>query len=113
MYGIEKIKEVGTDLAKFGMKIEEALEDHKVSWSEALGIGVFAVPKVVKYINDADQIKSEFRDMDELETQELVDHIAEELDLEADKVEAIIEAGLEVIGSLNNLRLTIKDARAA
>jgi len=113
MYGIDKLKDVGTDLAKFGMKIEEALEDKKVSWSEALGIGVFAVPKVVKYIGDSEQIKQEFKDMDAAETEELVAHISNELDLAADSVEAIVEAGLEVIASLNKLRITVQDAKAA
>lgn len=113
MYGIDKLKDVGTDLAKFGMKIEEALEDKKLSWSESLGIGVFAVPKVVKYIGDAEQIKNEFKDLDAAETDELVTHISDELDLAADKVEAVLEAGLDVIASLNTLRVTVKEARAA
>jgi len=113
MYGIEKLKEVGADLAKFGMKIEEALEDKKLSWTEALGLGMFGVPKVVKYIGDAEVIKNEFKDLDKTETDELVAHISVELDLAADKVEAVLEAGLEVIGSLNNLRITIRDAKQA
>lgn len=113
MYGIDKLKEVGTDLAKFGMKIEEALEDKKLSWSESLGIGVFAVPKVVKYIGDAEQIKNEFNDLDAAESDELAAYISEKLDLEADKIEAVVEAGLDVISSLNNLRITIQEARTA
>lgn len=113
MYGIEKLKEVGTDLAKFGMKIEEALEDKKLSWSESLGLGVFAVPKVVRYINDAEEIKNEFKDLDAAEMDELVEHISNELDLAADKVEAVLEAGLDVIASLNKLRVTIREAKAA
>ena len=111
MYGIEKLKDVGADLAKFGMKIEEALEDKKLNWAEALSLGVFAVPKALKHVGDAEQIKNEFRDLRGPENDELVNHIATELDLDADNVEAVVEAGFEALVALNNLRVTIRAAK--
>ena len=109
-FGIEKLKEIGVDLAKFGMKVEDALEDKKLSFAEAISLGVFAAPKAIAYAGDAEQIKNEVKDLSQEETEELVSHIADKLDLQHDKIEAVIEAGLEWAAATNKLRLVIKEA---
>ena len=118
MYGIEKLKEVGADLAKFGMKIEDALDAEgpkgkKISLAEAVGLGVFAVPKALNHVNDAEEIRQEFKDLDPVEAGELSEHIADKLDLNVDSVENILEAGLDVLVSMNKLRVAIQGARTA
>ena len=98
------------DLAKFGMKIEEALADKKLSWTEAVSLGVFAMPKVMEYASDAEAIKNEIKDLSAIELEDLVDCVAESLDLENDKVEALIEAGLDWALSTQKLVKAAKDA---
>ena len=109
-YGIETLKDISVDLAKFGMKVEDALEDKKLSFAEAISLGVFAAPKAIAHAGEAEQIKNEFRDLSATESQELAAHIAGELDLQHDKVEAVIEAGLEWAAATNKLRLVVKEA---
>jgi len=95
MYGIEKLKDVGTNGVKFAMKLMEALEDGKFSIMEGVDLAIFTVPKVLGYVNDGEQIKNEFLDLDDTEAQELSDHIAEKLDLQNDQVEDLIEYFLD------------------
>ena len=113
-FGIDKLKEVCLTLTQFGMKLEESLSEDspkgkKVSLSEAIALGVFIAPKAIGLAGDAEQIRNEFGDLSNDELEELKSYVAEKLDLANDKVEALIEAGLDWADSTNDLRLAIKD----
>lgn len=110
-FGIDKLKEIAVDLADFGESLESKLEDGKLNWVEAIGLIIEGAPKAFSYIDDAEQIKAEIRDLDGEELAELAAHVATELDLKADSIEKIIEAALLVLVALNNFRLAIKEAR--
>ncbi len=113
-YGIEKLKEICLTLTEFGMKLEEAFSEDspkgkKLSLGEAISLGVFIAPKAIGHAGDAEVIRNEFKDLDTEEMDELVEYVSEKLDLENDKVEALIEAGLDWADSTNDLRIAVKD----
>lgn len=115
-YGIDKLKEVLLSMIQFGVKFEEVTDEDspkgkKIALTEWFEIGVFVVPKVIAYASDVEQIRNEFNDLSGSEVDELVAYVAEKLDLENDKVEALIESVLEWADSTNDLRLAIKDIR--
>ena len=113
-FGIDKLKEVGLVLTQFGMKLESALSEDspkgkKLAFSEVIDLGIFVAPKAIGLAGDAEQIRNEFNDLSNDELEELKAFIAEKLDLENDKVEALIEAALDWADSTNDLRLAVKD----
>lgn len=113
-YGIEKLKEIGLTLTQLGIKIEEATDPdsakgEKIALTEGIALLVFLVPKAIGFAGDVETIRNEFNNLDSEETDELVVYICEKLDLENDKVEALIEAGLDWADSTNDLRIAVKD----
>ena len=110
-FGIEKLKEVGLDLVKFAVKVEDALEDKKLKFTEAIGLGIFAVPKAMNHAGDAATIKAEIKDLSADELEELVVYIGEELDLANDSIEDVIEAALLWLAATNNVVYAVKRAR--
>jgi len=114
MAGIDTLKKVALTLTEFGMKLEEALSEDspkgkKLALSEAISLGVFIAPKAIGHAGEAQQIRAEFMDLDNDETDELVAYVAEKLDLKNDEVEALIEAAFDWLDSTNDLRLAVRD----
>ena len=102
--GIEKIKNALISSITLGEKIEKNLsDDGKLSWAEALSIGVSSVGDIVKIAQSAKEIKAEFLDLDESEKQEIKEIISNELDLENDKLENIIEKAFDFLNALDSL----------
>jgi len=87
--GIERIKENLTDGIKLGMRIRDIADDG-IKWHEwpALGLASTKFPGV--YSGFVASIP-EWKDLDATESKEVAEHIASELDLPDDNVEAIIE----------------------
>lgn len=113
-YGINKLKEICLTLTEFGMKLEEAFSEDspkgkKLSLGEAISLGIFIAPKAIGHAGDIEAIRNEFNDLDTEELDELVVYVSEKLDLANNKVERLIEAGLEWADSTNDLRLAVKD----
>ncbi len=113
-FGIEKLKEICLTLTEFGIKLEEAFSEDspkgkKLSLGEAISLGIFVAPKAIGHAGDAEAIRNEFRDLSTEEIDEIVAYISEKLDLVNDKVEALIEAGMEWADSTNDLRIAVKD----
>lgn len=94
--GIENLKEACITLINTGEKIDQALEDGKVSGMEAISISVTSVPGIFNIVKQGKVIKAEFKDLDDDERSELKAAIASELDLQNDYVEAKIEKGFNV-----------------
>ena len=109
----KKLKEATKAVIVFGSKLEEVLEDGKVTLMEGLSVVISTAPDVFEIVRDANEIKEEFLDLDPLEKQKLLEYVVEELDLEADGVEAIAEAGFEVLMSLDTLVRAVKEVREA
>jgi hypothetical protein len=113
MAGIDSLKKVALTIVEFGMKLEEALSEDspkgkKLALSEAISLGVFIAPKAIGHAGDSEQIRAEFVDLDGDELDELVTYISDKLDLANDKVELLIEAGLDWLDSTNDLRLAVQ-----
>lgn len=112
LYGIETLKSAATIVVKIGMKVEDALaDDGKVKIMEALGIAISVFPGALNVVQNASQLKLEYNDLSDLERAELVFHVLDELDLEADNIEFIIEAGFEMLVSIEKLVNKIKESK--
>lgn len=108
MLGIETIKQAAKVAIKFGQKLDDALEDNKVTWGEALGMLFGVAPDALAMVPQIGQIKQEYLDLDNQEREELVDYVVEELDLESDRAEEIAEAAFDALVSLEALVTTIR-----
>lgn len=111
-FGIEKLKEVGLVLCKFGMELENALEDGKLSLWEGIDVIIGVGPQAMALVDDFGQIKDEFADLSVEETDELVEYITSELDLQSASVEDVIESALEWLAATYDLFDAIREARA-
>ncbi len=109
-YGIDKIIAVADDLMELGEAIDKRMEDGKMTWMEKVTL----TPKVFALVDDfrnRDIIWLQFKDIDDQERQELIDHVKAELDLRNDQAELIAEAIWNAIVSLGiiiNIRKSIK-----
>lgn len=111
LFGIETLKKTATAVVKLGLKVEDALEDGKITFFEALSIGIGTAPEAFALAQKGTQLKQEYTDLSDAEREELVTHVVEEFELESDKLEAVIEAGFELLVSLEKLFAKIKDAK--
>lgn len=93
--GIENLKKAATLAIRFGQQIETAAEGG-FKLADLFGfIDEFsAIPEVV---NNKQAIVDEFKDLDSTERAELVSYVEQTLDLKNDRLEGIIEAGLELV----------------
>ena len=96
MLGIVKIKEALHVGITIGLKVADAWEDGKVSLGEGVGIALKAV-KIWGIAKDAKEIYAEFKDLDEVEKEELIAYFVDEFDLENDSIEYIIEQAFALI----------------
>lgn len=112
LFGIETLKKTAKLVVTLGTKVEEALsDDGKVKLMEALGIAISAFPGAFELAQNAGQLKLEFNDLSDEERNELVAYVLEEFDLEADKIEAVIEAGFELLVAIEKLIDKVKEAK--
>ena len=107
---VKDTKEMVTFVAKFGMGIEASLDDDgKLTLGDA-GNLMPALMSSGAAFEGAGNIGAEFKDLDKDEAKELCDHLAAELDLKDDKVEAIVERAM-VLGK--EIYMLIKDLKEA
>lgn len=96
MVGIDVLKENVVDIALIIKKVDLALEDDKISFSEAIGLAM-QLPKLFRIIKSYNDAVEELKDLDEEEVIELNEHFAKEFDLRNDKAEEMVEQILGVI----------------
>jgi len=106
--GVEKLKEVFKGLIDFGETLNEKGADGKLTWIEILTSSISLVPEIFNRIKNGEAIKAELLDLDMEERDELVDYLADELELDNERTEAQIEAGAELIAALDAFRVTLK-----
>ena len=115
-FGIDKLKDICLTLTQVAIKIEEATDPdspkgEKIALTEGVALLVFLVPKAISYAGDVGQIKDEFMDLDSEELDELKTYIAEKLDLENDKIEALVEAGIDWLDDTYDLIQAVRDLK--
>ncbi len=99
-YGIDKIKDLADDLIDFGEGLDKRLADGKFTLAEKITL----TPKLIAVatnFKDRKIIWLQFKDIDEQERQELIDYVANKLDLENDQAELMAEAIWGVIISFS------------
>lgn len=91
---MKETKELLKFVIELGEAADKALVDGKFDTAE-LGLLVGPLMQIAPAIEGIDKVGEEFKSLDEAKMAELVQFVKDELDLEADKVEQIVEKGLE------------------
>ena len=104
----DKLMQVFKDLINFGETLDEKAADGKLTWMEIFTSAVSVVPSVFNWIKNGKEIYEELIDLDDLERDELVQAIANELELSNERTEAQIEAGAVLVAALDSFRCTFK-----
>lgn len=106
--GIENLKLVASFAAKFGTATGKVLEDGKVDWRDA-----GQVPAILGSLKDLGRadlkaVVPEAKDLDEAEQKDLAAHFKTTFDWPDDKIESIVEQGLELVLSALDAILTFQ-----
>jgi len=99
MIGIEVLKNDIVILAKLIKKVDVALDDNKVSFSEAIGLA-FELPGLFKVVKSYKDVVEELKDLTPDEVEELNVHFANEFDIANDAAEEVVEQVLSLIVTL-------------
>ena len=99
MVGIEILKSDLIAVAKIINKVDNSLEDGKITWGEWAGLAV-ETPKLFKIAKSYPKAKEEFKDLSDAEIKELTDAFAIEFDLRNDVAEQKVEQILEVVAAI-------------
>jgi len=91
--GIKELKELLKFVIEFGEAIELALADKKFEISE-LALLMGPLMQVGPAFEGLDLLGGEIKDLSEAEAAELKAYVAEELDLQNDKIEEVVEKAL-------------------
>jgi len=111
MLGIESLKKAAKAAVKFGVKLEDYLDDKKLSFMEGVNLAISTAPDAFALVQDASNIKAEYLDLVDSERQELVDYVVAELDLENDQIEEVVEKAFDFLVSIDELVQAIKALR--
>lgn len=106
--GIEKLKKDVVTITKVIGKVDNSLEDGKISIGEWASLA-FEIPSVIKAVKGYKYSAAELIDLDEAEAAELSVHFAKEFDIRNDAAEVIVEQILEVILTLVVAAMSLKD----
>lgn len=99
MYGIESTKDAISFVIEAADKLItiDSNQDGKVKFGEIIGAITGIGFKFPKFYDSLEQVKLEFKDLDDSEIAELVTHFSNEFDLENDKTEELIETALDTL----------------
>ena len=93
---METTKKAVEIILKTVVKVDKALEDRKVSIPEGLGIAMTAVPWIGVF-KDLDAIAEELKVWTPEQTNELLEHFKNNLELRNKATEEVIEQAVEVL----------------
>lgn len=93
--GTKETKEVLKLLIELGEAVDKAMVDKKFDAAE-LGLLIAPLLHVAAAFEGVGKVPAELKDLSEAEQLELVEFVKTELELEADKVELVVEKGLEL-----------------
>lgn len=107
MAGINELKEVVAFGVSLGNALGKALEDGKITLTDA-GLVVDPLLKAVPAFNGLEQVPAELADLTDEEKAELLQFVSEAFDIPQEKTEALVERGLkiavDVIGFISALK---------
>lgn len=110
MFGIENLKLVAKAGVDLGEKIATVFEDSKISLTEAFGFFpiLMGIPDILK---KKEEIKSEWKDLDSVEREEIKAYVAAELSLPNNPaLERKIEKGISLILDIMDFASEFKKA---
>ena len=108
-FGTDQIKKALGIVIDLGMGIEEHLaDDGRVSLSEAMSTAVELGPDIYSVARNAGELKSELKDWDPTEREEVLAWAIEKFDLDNDRAEKAIEVGLALLSKLGELITVLK-----
>lgn len=107
--------DVTTKVIIFGIKLGEGIEkrladDGKISVWEGITL-VPILKDVPGIVSTRKTLVAELKDLSSVELKQIQDLIAEELDLEADKIEVVVDKGINVVIAVRELIDAISDLR--
>lgn len=99
MVGIDVLKSDIVGIAKVIKKIDLAMTDDKISFSEALGLA-FEIPTLFKIAKSYKDVIGEIKDLTKEELAEINEFFAIEFDITNDKAEKVVEEVVALIVTL-------------
>ena len=108
MEGTKELKEVLSFVAELGNAVGKSLEDGKVSFVDARHF-INAFSSAGAAVDGLDKVLAELKDLDQVEAQQLVDHVKMELDLADDDLERKIESGFELLKKAYEIYDVVRD----
>lgn len=111
MADIDKVKKSLIVVINIAEGIDAAFEDGKLSLSEALAIGVSAVPGGAAVWAARAELIEELKDLDAAEVAELEAFIATEFDIRNDAAELVVEKAISFVVSGIELGLALKELK--
>ena len=101
MTGIKETKELMSFFTKLCNAIGHSLVDGKIDFTD---VSQFMAPLMTsgEAFKDAGLIKTELKDLDEVEKAELIQHLKDELKLPQASVEKLLESGFAAMGHIYN-----------
>ena len=107
--GTLQIEQTADVLIGLALGIERSLaDDGKISFSEAVSLAVGTAPGVYTVARNAKQLKEELKDFSPEEKAQLLEKVAVKFDLDNDRTEELIEAGMSLAAELSNFVGVIK-----
>lgn len=95
MLGIEKLKLAIVALVGLGMAFDKSFADGKFSFTDTLNF-VGPAQQMPTSLEELENIKAEFEDLDEEEGAQVAEFVAAQLDLRNDNVEELIEDSIDL-----------------
>lgn len=91
----KELKELLKFVIELGEALDKALVDKKFDITE-LGLLIAPLMQIGPAFEGLDKVGGEIKDLSEAEQLELVTFVKDELDLQSDKIEEVVEKGLEL-----------------
>jgi len=99
VYGVDAIIEIMTEIVKIGEKVDKALDDGHLSWTEGIGLTISTAGAIPVIVKDGKQFMNEVKELSPEEGDQVLNAIAAELKLKKPYVEAKLKAGMKVVVS--------------
>ena len=107
MAGVNNLKKVMEKTINFGMALRDSLEDKRITVTEGVGLLANLVGFGTVLLNWR-EVKEEYKDLDDQEREEILDHLKQAFALENDRVEAIVEESFEVLLVVDKFTLNFR-----
>ena len=111
--GIDKVQDAVDAVADFVLSVIDAVKDEDgLTLAEGIAIGVEAVPEFADVWKSRVELLAQLKDVSLDELIELIENLIEKLELENEKLEAVIKKGLLLVVAGADFGLAVKDMKA-